>query len=247
MIEMKELDYIYKDNPEDLIYQTYKIASSYWKTKKVYERWFLNKIENSLDERRYNVDTRMNIFNAWLENVMYFIITRKILDNWDVKKGTLSTYICSVIHLNENIFAYQILYNFTQEEARVYERKLKEGKAKDDLNTRNHKSILYCHSSLDEPVAKEKEIFLGEVVEDNNTTNVQKEIEIQETLKQIFDTIDNTKVFKDSAKNMIKCYIKNNCNYATTARELGCSRQRVEQVIKRFRALLKRKGISYES
>lgn len=252
MIEMKELDYIYKDNPNDLVYQAYKIASSYWRTKKVYERWFLSRIENILDEKRYNISTRADVFNAWLENVMYFIITKKALDNWNEERGTLSTYICSIISLNEYIFAYQILYNFTQEEALTYSRKLKEGKAKDDLNTRNHKSILYCHSSLDEPVtkdssAKDKEILLGEIIEDNNTTSVQKEIEIQETLKQIFDTIDKTKKFKDCAKNIIRCYIKNNCSYTTTARELGCSRQRVEQVIKRFRELLKHKGISYEN
>lgn len=248
MIDMSDIETIYENDKDNLIYQTYKLTSSYWRKKNVYERWFLGKIENTLDDKRYNVSTRAEIFNAWVEAVMYFLITRNHLKNWNKEKGTLATYIYNIIDLNEYIFAYQILFNLTQNEAISYARHLKEGKSHyNSLDTFTHKSILCSYNSLDEPI-KDKDnnddVCLGDLVEDNKTQNVQKEIEIKETLKQVLEVLNN--INSDNTKNILKCYIENDCNYSKAAKILGCSRQNVEQNVKRFRRLLERKGIRYE-
>lgn len=245
---MPDIDTIYENNKEDLNYQMYKIASDYWRKRNVFDRWFLGKIENNLDVRRYSIARRSDIFNAWIENVMYFIITRNCVKNWDSKRGTFSTYIYNIIALNEYIFAYQILFNFTQEEAISYARKLKKGKINENnINSRNRRSIICCNLSLNEPINDNEDSYLGDVVEDENNANIQNKIETQEKLKEIFDTLENTKRLTDKQKKIIQSCIKNDCNYAVTARELGYSRQRIEQVMKIFRNLLKNKGIRYDT
>lgn len=234
---------------DSLMDQACKLASKYWKDRRVYERWFLSRLE-TVTENNKNAEDKLVTFRTWLENVIYFFTVRDIVGNYDKSRGAFSTYVYNTIKLNECIFAYQILYNLTQNEAITYARKLANKEDKEiDLDLRNRKSILCAHSSFDEVVRERKsgskDVTLGEVVEDKQNTDPQKQLEIAEKIKAINEILESN-LIKPNQRNIIKSYIQNNCNYADTAKCLGLTRQRIEQVMKRFRMILKQKGISYK-
>lgn len=250
---MKTVKYISEDYDtiygDSLIDQACKLASRYWKDNRVYERWFLSRLE-TVTENNKNAEDRLVTFRIWLENVMYFFTVRKIVEKYDESRGAFSTYVYNTIKYYECIFAYQILYNLTQSEALAYTRKLANKEDKEiDLDLRNRKSILCAHSSFDEVVKERKsgskDVTLGEVVEDRQNIDPQKRLEIEEKLRAINEVLESN-LIKPNQRNIIKSYIQNNCNYADTAKCLGLTRQRIEQVMKHFRTILKQKGISYK-
>lgn len=243
---LENYDIIYDDS---LMGQACKLASRYWKDRHVYERWFLSQLE-TVTENNKNVEDKRNIFQIWLENVVYFFTTRNLVENYDTSRGAFSTYVYNTIKLNECVFAYQILYNLTQNEAITYARKIANKEDNEiSLDLRNRKSILCAHSSFDEVVKERKsgskDVTLGEVVEDRQNIDPQKQLEIEEKLKAINEVLESN-LIKPNQRNIIKSYIQNNFNYTDTAKCLGLTRQRIEQVIKHFRTILKQKGISYK-
>lgn len=227
----------YKQLPEDdLDSQVVRICCDYWSTKHVFSRCFWWAKENP----QYN---QQDIFNRWLENVLYLFYVRNSLNKWKEKKVCkLSTYVYNFIEYNEDTFTYQIKFDLSLRNSFLLKRNLKND---------NDSALKYINTnsvtkSLDETINNEENdssATLGELVEDPNT-NVERAVTAKKMYSDVCNYILNHPKMTERNKRMLMFYMHSDGNQAKTAKEFHVSRQRVDQLLKKTRKQLLAQGMS---
>lgn len=221
---------------ESLEEQVVRLAKSYYFKFNIYNKYFNDD----------NID-RDTVLDEFIENVVYFIFVRKIIDNYDSSISKFSTYIFNVIQFNENIFIFQIKYDFSLNEAIRY-KEMTEEKRYDYLT-----KLRYCleldAKVIDEGSNQETKLTIGDIVADNN--DAYKEFfdkeERSRKLSQILNYIKKSKKLSEKDKERLYYHINNGYNTRKTIEHFGISRQRLDQITKKFRKMLIHAGIRYDN
>lgn len=226
----------YKQLPEDsLDNQVVRICCDYWGTKHVFTRCFWWAKENS----QYS---QQDIFNRWLENVLYLFYIRDSLNKWKEKKVCkLSTYVYRFIEYNEDAFTYQIKFDISLPNAFLLKRNVKK---KDDsvLKYINTNSVI---KSLDETIDNDdiSSATLGELVEDPSI-DVERAATAKKMYSDVCNFILNHPKITDKNKEMLMFYMHSDGSQTKTAKKFGVTKQRVDQLLRKTRKQLLAQGMS---
>lgn len=226
-----------------IIEDMYKISAYYWSKNKVYDRWFVEYAET-------HNKSRMDVFSDWISNVMFLVCHFKCAERFDANVSTLSTYVYDILRKNESVLAYQILYNMSLNEARLYVKYYKTKTKEERDRFINIKQPLI---SFDEPVKNDESSLSDSEANDlynmiaDDSIDIQKDIENKDKINNIINYINTTKDLTEKDKEVVLYYIKDDCiNYKNTAAHFNISRQLVEQRVNKFRRLIRNKfGVSY--
>jgi len=151
-----------------------------------------------------------------------------ILDNYDrflkyyyaYGKLSIITYITRIIKYHKYVFYYQTIYNYSYKEAYNYQHRY--------FNDRK------SHKKLD--LVSLEDCY--NVVSDNS--DISSDIIGTETYNNIMNDIDKLP-YGEKAKNIIKDWINNDFNGAGLPEKYGVTRQRVNQLVKKFREFVTKK------
>lgn len=197
-------------------------------------------------QNKTDVDEFVNI-------VFQFFLDRKLFEKYDENRSTFSTFVMYILKLHYLIFIDMIKYNISFSQARKLVGLANELNKKENLNCNNEylQAINYNQPlSLDQPaVNMDGDEFdatmLDMVIDDSVEANIEKYIEDKNAYIAIINCLNKTRVFTARQKEIIKMYIKCNCDEARAARALNITRSRVNTIVMRFKYFIKKKRKLY--
>ena len=193
-------------------------------------------------QNKTDVDEFVNI-------VFQFFLDRNLFNKYDENKSTFSTFVMYILKLHYLIFINMIKYNISFSQARKLVRLANELNKKENLNCNNEylQAINYNQPlSLDQPaVNMDGDNFdatmLDMVIDDSVEANIEKYIEDKNAYIAIINCLNKTGVFTARQKEIIRAYIKCNCDEVKAAKLLNLTRSRVSAVIVKFKRFMQKK------
>lgn len=194
-------------------------------------------------QNKTDVDEFVNI-------VFQFFLDRNLFNKYDENRSTFSTFVMYILKLHYLIFIDMIKYNISFSQARKLVRLANELlNKKENLNCNNEylQAINYNQPlSLDQPaVNMDGDEFdttmLDMVIDDSVEANIEKYIEDKNAYIAIINCLNKTRVFTARQKEIIRMYIKCNCDEVKAAKLLNLTRSRVSAVIVKFKRFMQKK------
>ena len=197
-------------------------------------------------QNKTDVDEFVNI-------VFQFFLDRKLFEKYDKNKSTFSTFVMYILKLHYLVFINMIKYNISFSQARRLVKLANELNKKDNLKCNNEyfQAINYNQPlSLDQPVTsidgdEVDATMLDMVTDDSIEANVEKYVENKDIYIAVINCLNKTRVFTAREKEIIRTYIKYNCNEVKAAKALNVTRSRVSAVIIKFRRFMQKKRKLY--
>ena len=203
---------------EDVETQVVKLIKSYYFKHKVFEQ------EIELDE---------------FVSITYDLFLRKgFIQKFNSNRANLSTYVYYVIGKYFYCIYFQAKYNISYSLAMTLQRH-----RRNEQLTKHILSLQHSYVSLNQEVyesEKNSETYES-IIPNEEESEIDKYIEDQyseDSVKEMMCILNTTTALTERQKYIIQQFIQNNCSYVKTAQVVKCSRQRIHQIIEKFRRVI---------